>query len=192
VQVIAGEWLELEEGSATRDLTTASLVAGAALALVGTLSVAIGMIMVQSTTHKLSNNETMVGVWVVLLSAMLVLALSIEGNDWTWLRSLDAYGWGVLVLGSLFLATGGLLLNLAVRNAGANSVAVLMPLRLIGSIIGGLILPPHVQLTSGLVIAGVVLIIVVVSGYFMLQVWLSARQQAQQAISTEPKEQQQP
>jgi len=82
---------------------------------------------------------------------------------------------------SLALGSVALWVNLAIRNAGANSVAVLIPLRLVASVVGEQVLPPHVQLTSGLVISGIVLIVVVIRGYFALQVWLSLRLQDQQS-----------
>jgi drug/metabolite transporter (DMT)-like permease len=181
VQVIAGEWLQAE-ASGSKNITLASLVVGAGLALLGTVAFSVAMVLVEATAHKLSNNEIMAAFFAPMIAVSLVLALAVEGTDWSWLTSLDASGWGVLLFASLVSsAASTLLLNVGIRHVGANSAAVLAPLALVASIIGELVLPPHVLVICGLAIAGVVLIMVAVSGFFALQVWLSSQQQAQRA-----------
>ena len=192
MQVVAGEWMELEAGGATKAIAVVSLLAGIALALLAAVCASAAIVLIQAYASKLSISEMMAGFLLPMVAVTLVLALSIEGTNWAWLTSLDTYGWGVLLVASLVAAPLGILwVTVSIRKVGANAVALLMSLRLVAALIGQRVLPPYVLLTSGLVIAGVVLIMAAVSGYFALQVWLSARQQAQQAISTEPKEQQQ-
>jgi drug/metabolite transporter (DMT)-like permease len=184
--------MELEAGGATKAIAVVSLLAGIALALLAAVCASAAIVLIQAYASKLSISEMMAGFLLPMVAVTLVLALSIEGTNWAWLTSLDTYGWGVLLVASLVAAPLGILwVTVSIRKVGANAVALLMSLRLVAALIGQRVLPPYVLLTSGLVIAGVVLIMAAVSGYFALQVWLSARQQAQQAISTEPKEQQQ-
>jgi len=187
LQVIVGEWLQLKDTRGAGQLTTASLVAGAALALLGTLCLASSLILVQAAAQKMSNGDMSMGKWVPMMFIALILALAVDGCDWSWLSELDTYGWAILLLFSLVsLPLSSLMVQSAVRKAGANRISVLISLRLVGSIIGERLMPPYVAVTGGLAIAGVVLIIVVVSGFFTLQVWLSSRKQEHAAASKQP------
>ena len=162
---------------------------GLVLALVGTLFLASYMLMVQATSHLLNAEQVLWGNRAAAMLVLIPLGLGMS-NDWAWLTSLDAYGVGVLLLGSAGVLTiATIITQTAIRNAGANFVAIFITLRLVGTILGQLTLAPHEHLTAPLAITGVVLIIVVISGFFTFHVWLGYKAAAAAAALVREQEQ---
>jgi hypothetical protein len=181
LQVLVGQYLQLssgDSGGSGAGVTAASLAAGFGLSLLGTVLLSVNMVLVQATSHMLTSEQVLAGVWVQGVTIPAVLSLII-GNDWTWVTSLDAYGWGVLLFAAIVtLGMGCSMVQVSAQVVGANAVSAAISLRLVAAILGQLVVAPYVRLTNPLAIAGVVLIIVVVSGFFALQVHLSRQQAA--------------
>jgi drug/metabolite transporter (DMT)-like permease len=171
------------DSSATA-FSAGKVAGGLALALLGTLLLSAFLVCVQITSHRLSSEAVMWGTRASSLLFTLPLSFAVAGTDWAWLTSLDAQGWGVLLLASVVVLTGAtILMQVGVRKTGAAYVAVFICLRLVGSILGQWALPPHVRVTNGLAVAGVVLVVVVVSGFMGLQVWDARRREAEAAAA---------
>jgi drug/metabolite transporter (DMT)-like permease len=194
LQVIAGWWMQQQasSGHVLRNLAAGKLAGGLALALLGTALLSAAMVGVQITGHRLSPEAV---VWGMRISGLLFtppLALAVGDMDWAWVTSLDALGWGVLILASVVVLNAGtLLLQVAICKTGAAYVAMFFCLRLVGAILGQLALPPHAKVTNPLAIAGVVLVVVVVSGFMGLQVWDARRRGAEAAAAAAQEQAQQ-
>jgi drug/metabolite transporter (DMT)-like permease len=181
---------EQASSSSTLSLSAGELAGGLALALLGTALLSAAMVGVQLTGHRLSSEAVMWGTRSCGLLFTPPFAFAVGGSNWAWVTSLDAQGWGVLILAAVAgLTVATVLLQVAIRKTGAAYVAVFMSLRLVGAILGQWALPPHVKVTHGLAIAGVVLVVVVVSGFMGLQVWDARRREAAAVPATRGAEQ---
>ncbi|WIA39380.1 hypothetical protein OEZ86_005485 [Tetradesmus obliquus] len=77
----------------------------------------------------------------ITLLVFVPLALGIEGTEFAWLWVLKPMDIGVLVGSAIVIYTGAnLLLQMTTRTVGANLVSVFISLRLVGSIVGEIVL----------------------------------------------------
>lgn len=143
--VIAGKWLEdasaQASGVATEKTSAVNLAIGLLLSFACTLLMTAYMLALQVSRSLVTNDQVLMANRNITLLVFVPLALGIEGTEFAWLWALKPMDIGVLVGSAIVIYTGAnLLLQMTTRSVGANLVSVFISLRLVGSIVGEIVL----------------------------------------------------
>jgi drug/metabolite transporter (DMT)-like permease len=143
--VIAGKWLEdaaaAASGVSGEKTSAVNLAIGLLLSFACTLLMVAYMLALQVSRSLVTNEQVLMANRNITLLVFVPLALGIEGTDFAWLWVLKPMDIGVLLGSAIFIYTGAnLLLQMCTRSVGANLVSVFISLRLVGSIVGEIVL----------------------------------------------------
>ncbi|KAF6252805.1 hypothetical protein COO60DRAFT_1643720 [Scenedesmus sp. NREL 46B-D3] len=98
-------------------------------------------VLLQVTRHLVTGEQILWANRNVALLLFTPLSLIIEGTDWSWVVLLTPAEWGILVYTGVSIYTlGNSLVQSATRQVGSPLVSVFLSMRLIGSILGSIVL----------------------------------------------------
>jgi hypothetical protein len=118
-----------------------NLAIGLLLSFACTLLMTAYMLALQVSRSLVTNEQVLMANRNMTLLVFLPLALGIEGTDFAWLWLLKPMDISVLLGSAIVIYTGAnLLLQMCTRSVGANLVSVFISLRLVGSIVGEIVL----------------------------------------------------
>jgi drug/metabolite transporter (DMT)-like permease len=143
--VISGKWLEDaaadSSGLAAEKTSAVNLAVGLLLSFACTLLMTAYMLALQVSRSLVTNEQVLMANRNITLLVFVPLALGIEGTEFAWLWALKPMDIGVLLGSAIVIYTGAnLLLQMCTRSVGANLVSVFISLRLVGSIVGEIVL----------------------------------------------------
>lgn len=183
--MISGEWLGDSTSSGGSRSTRDTLV-GLALAVASMLLLAAYLLMLQVTQHLVTGLQVMWANTYVTVLLLTPIALGVEGTDWSWVAALRATDWCVLVFAGFVIdALNTIWTQHCSRVLGAAVVAVFIPLRLVSSLVGSVVLLGDVP-RHALAWAGFGLVIAAMTGFFWLQHRAARRAAAAKAQAQAP------
>ena len=154
--VIAGQWVQAANSSGAK-FEVKYLLAGISMSLLSMLLQASFFLAVQVTRHIVTGSQVLWGQRNTSVFGMLILALTIEGTDWSWFYALNSLDWVVLLIAGIIVSVfADIGMQFVSRAVGAAAVSSVISLRLVASLIGSVVLlgdvPRHPALWVGFVL----------------------------------------
>ena len=185
--MISGEWLG-HSSAAGGAHSSRDILVGLALAVGSMLLLSVYLLMLQVSQRLVTGLQVMWANTYMTVLLLTPIALGVEGTDWSWVAALSPFDWCVLVFAGFFIeALNTIWTQHCSRVLGAAVVAVFIPLRLVSSLVGSIVLLGDVP-RHALAWAGFGLVIVAMTGFFWVQHRAAKRAAAEAQLAQAPDE----